>query len=74
MNCRDPNSNSECDATVSNCRSFGQAPHVADSPLGWRCIQIIHVVDDFRFKWVPLSSGSGNVEFLQKRAPGLGDT
>ena len=43
-----PNSDSECDATVGNCRGSGQAPHVADSPLGWRCIQMIHVVDDFR--------------------------
>ena len=49
-----PNGNSEYDATVSDCRGFGQAPHVADSPLGWRCIQTIHVVDDFRFQWVPL--------------------
>ena len=32
MNCRGPNSDSQCDATVGNCRGFGRAPHVADSP------------------------------------------
>ena len=37
------NRDSECDATIGNCRGFGHAPHVADSPLGWRCIQIILV-------------------------------
>ena len=58
-----PNSHSECDATVGNCRSVGHFPHVTNSPLGWRCIQII------RFQWVPLrsDSGVGNVEVLQKR-------
>ena len=69
MNCRDPNTDSECDATVGCCRGFVQAPHVVDSPLVWRCIQIIHAVDDFRFQWAPLGtdSGIGNVEVLQKR-------
>ena len=28
-----PNSDSECDVTISDCRGFGQAPHIADSPL-----------------------------------------
>ena len=28
-----PNSDSERDATEGNCRGFGQAAHVADSPL-----------------------------------------
>ena len=64
-----PNSDSECDATVGCCRDFGQAPRVADSTLGWRCIQIIHEEDDFCFQWVPLrsDSGTGNVEVLKKR-------
>ena len=64
-----PKSDSERDAVVGDCIGFGQAPHVAISPLGWRCIQIVHVLDDFRFHWVPLrsDSGSGNVEVLKKR-------
>ena len=64
-----PKSDSERDAAVGDCIGFGQAPHVAISPLGWRCIQIVHVLDDVRFHWVPLrsDSGSGNVEVLKKR-------
>ena len=64
-----PKSDSERDAAVGDCVGFGQAPHVAISPLGWRCIQIVHVLDDVRFHWVPLrsDSGSGNVEVLKKR-------
>ena len=72
-----PNNDSERDAAVGDCRCFGQAPHVAKSPLVWRCIQVAHEVDDFCFQWVPLSSdsGIGNVKVLKKKvAPGLGDT
>ena len=64
-----PNSDSERDAAVGDCRGFGQAPHVANYPLGWRCIQIFHVVDDFCFQRVSLSSESsvGDVEVLERR-------
>ena len=70
------NSDSECAATVGNCGDVGHTPHVANSPLGWRC-EIIHAVNDFRFQWVPLhsDSGVGDVEVpAEKEAPRLGDT
>ena len=72
-----PSSNSERDAAVVDGKGFGQAPHVANSPLGWRCVQIAHVVDDFCFQRGSLSSDSsvGDVEVLKKNAtPGLGGT
>ena len=40
-------SNSECDATVCNCRGLGQAPDVASFPLKRCCVQVVHVVDYF---------------------------
>ena len=40
-------SNSECDATVCNCRVLGQAPDVANFPLKRCCVQVVHVVDYF---------------------------
>ena len=63
------NSDSEGDASVANCGGFGHFPHVPNSPLRWRCIQIVHDVDDFCFQWVPLrsDSGVGDIEILQKR-------
>ena len=62
------NSDSESHATVSNCGGFGHFRHVANSPLRKRCVQIIHVVDDFCFQWVPLRSDSGDDdEVLQQR-------
>ena len=69
MNCRDPTATPSAMPPSVTAEGFGQAPHVADSPLGWRCIQIIHVVNDFCFQWVPLrsDSGVGDVEFLQER-------
>ena len=53
-----PNSDSERDAAVGDCRSFGQAPEVANFPFRRFC-----------FQWVPLRSdpGVGDVEVLQKR-------
>ena len=30
-------------------------------PLGWRCIQITHAANDFRFQWIPLCSDSAGV-------------
>ena len=64
-----PNSSSERDAAVSDCRGFGQALDVANFPLKRCCVQVVHVVDDFCFQWVPLSSdsGVGGVEVLKKR-------
>ena len=38
-----PDSNSECDATGGNYGDFGQAPHVADSPLGWLSMTSVSV-------------------------------
>ena len=56
MNCRDPT------ATLSVV-----LPSVTADVLK-KLRTSIHVVDDFRFQWVPLSSdsGVGNVEVLQK--------
>ena len=56
-----PNSDFERDATVGDCRGFSHAPHVASSPLGWRCIQVVHVVDHFRFQWIPLCNDPGMI-------------
>ena len=69
MNCRDPTATPSVMSNISDCRGFGQAPHVADSPLGWRCLQVVHVVSDCCFQWVPLrsDSGVGDVECLQGR-------
>ena len=47
-------------------RESGQFPHVVNFPFRWRCIQIVHVVDDIRFLWVP-SCSIRIVEFLQVR-------
>ena len=47
MYCRGSDSDSECDASSSNCGDFGHLLHVADPPLKRRCIQVVHVVDDF---------------------------
>ena len=56
--------NSECDASSGHCGDSGHVLHVADHPLKRRCIQFVHVVDDFCFLWVPLRSdlGVGDVE------------
>ena len=66
---RRPDSNCECVAAGGRCGSFGQAPGLANFPLRRCCVQVVHVVDDFRFQWVPLSSDSsiGKVEVLKKR-------
>ena len=63
-----PDSNSECDAAGGNCRDFGHALHVADPPPRRCCIQVVHVVDDFCFQWVPprSDSGVGDIEILQE--------
>ena len=60
---------SERDAAVDDCKGFGQAPHVTNSPLRRCCVQVVHAENDLRFQWVPLSSdsGLGNVEVLGKR-------
>ena len=42
-------SDSECDASRGSCGDFGHVLHVADPPLKSRCIQVVHVVDDFCF-------------------------
>ena len=63
-----PNRNSKRDTAVGDCRDFGQAPDVANVPLKRCCVQLVRVVDDFSFQWVPFSSdsGIGNFEVLQK--------
>ena len=43
------NSDSEGDAAIGVCGGLGHVPHVTNSPLGWSCVQIVLVVDDFRF-------------------------
>ena len=64
-----PSRDSERDAVASDCRGFGQAPDVANVPLRRCCVQVVHVVDDFRWQRVPFSTDSdiGNIEVLQKR-------
>ena len=53
--------------TVETLAMFCTSP---TSPLGWRCIQIIHVLNDFCVQWVPLCSdpGVGDVEVLAEKA------
>ena len=62
INCRDPT------ATPSVMLPSVTA-EVFNSSLGWRCIQVVHVVDDFCFQRISLSSDSsiGDVEVLEKR-------
>ena len=69
MNCRDPTATPSVMLPSVTAEVFGHVPHVTNSPLKWRCIQIVHVVNDFCFQWVPLrsDSGVGDVEILQKR-------
>ena len=61
-------SDSKCDASSGNCGDFGHIPYVTNSPLGRRCIQVVHVVDDLRLQRVPLRSdfGVGDIEFPQE--------
>ena len=64
-----PNSDSERDTAVGDCRGFDQAPDVANFSLRVCCVQVVNVVNDFCFQWFPLSfnSGVGDVEVLKKR-------
>ena len=64
-----PSNDSERGAAVGDCTGFVHAPHVANSPPGWRCIQIVYVVDDFCFQRISLSSDHvvGDVEILEKK-------
>ena len=39
-------SDSNCDASSGGCGDLGHLLHVTNSPLGRRCIQIVHVVGD----------------------------
>ena len=54
-----PNSDSERDAAVVTAEYLAMLRTSPILPLGWRCIQIVHVVDDFCFKRVLLCSDSG---------------
>ena len=66
-------SDSKCDAAVT-VETFFHIPHVTNSPLGRRCIQVVHVV--------PSSEGSAPLQLWRWRrrfpagrtAPGSGDT
>ena len=42
-------SDSERDASSGNCGNFGHVLHVTVPPLKRRCVQVVHVVDDFCF-------------------------
>ena len=61
MNRRDPSTTPSVVLPSVSAEVFCHFPHVAKSPLGWRCI-------DFRFQRVPLNSNSGvgDVEILQR--------
>ena len=53
------------------------ALHVVDPPFRWRCTQVVHVVENFCLRGVPLRSnfGVGDVKFLQEgRHQDRGDT
>ena len=51
-----------------NCGDFGHPLHIADPPVKRRCVQVVHVADDFCFLGVPLRSdfGVGDVKLLQE--------
>ena len=72
-----PDSNFECDATSGNHGDFGQGPNVVYFLLRRCYVQVVHVVNDFRFQWVPALlrlwrwRRRGPAE---KVAPGMGDT
>ena len=51
MNCRDPTATPSVMLPSVTAEVFGHVPHVTNSPLKWRCIQIVHVVNDFCFQW-----------------------
>ena len=68
MNCRDPTATPSAMLpliTAEVSAMLRTSPILRVGAL----IQIIHVVSDFRFQWVPLCSDSGvsDVEVLQKR-------
>ena len=44
-------SDSKCGASSGCCGDSDQFPHVTNSPLGRRCIQVFHVENDLRFLW-----------------------
>ena len=48
------NSGSEGDASIGNFGRVGHFTHVTHSPLGWRHMQTVHVVDELLFVHVPL--------------------
>ena len=70
-------SDSERDAAVGDCRGFGHALHVANSPLGWRCTpgrsqeQMTSVFSGFRSAPTLALATSKSWRWA---TPGLGDT
>ena len=67
MHCRDPTVTPSV-MLPSVTVGFVHFLHVANSPLGRRCIQVFHAEDDFCLLGVPLRSafGLGDVEILQE--------